>query len=166
MNSTGQVMFVLEDPLRYAGILANFLFGYLSVEQSVTYTNHLGYLGASTLGALPLVALLLVAVTDSGPANYPYAKVRYKIGSSALLIGTSALMASALYVSFTAVGSDTVAGCQGRYLLPLVVPFLALFFSTRIKNENSKSWYNLTVLLVCLAFAVVCAIQLSLGVYI
>ena len=166
VNSTGQVMFVLEDPLRYAGILANFLFGYLSVEQSVTYTNHLGYLGASTLGALPLVALLLVAVTDSGPANYPYAKVRYKIGSSALLIGTSALMASALYVSFTAVGSDTVAGCQGRYLLPLVVPFLALFFSTRIKNENSKSWYNLTVLLVCLAFAVVCAIQLSLGVYI
>ena len=87
------------------------------------------------------MALLLVAVTDSGPANYPYAKVRYKIGSSALLIGTSALMASALYVSFTAVGSDTVAGCQGRYLLPLVVPFLALFFQhqdqTRTRNPGT-----------------------------
>lgn len=165
VNSTGQVMFILEDPLRYAGILANFLSGYLSIEYSATYTNHLGYLGVSTLGVLPLVALLLVAVTDSGPLNYSYAKVRYKIGALSLLVGTAALMASALYVSFTAVGSETVAGCQGRYLLPLVVPFLALFFCSRINNENLRPRYNLAVLLVWLLLIAVCADQLSLGVY-
>lgn len=166
VNSTEQVMFVLEDPLRYAGILANFLSGYLSIESSATFTNHLGYLGASTLGALPLVALLLVAVSDSGPANYPYAKWRYRLGALALLIGTSALMASALYVSYTAVGSETVAGCQGRYLLPLIVPFLSLFFNSKMRNENSRALYSLVVLSVSMTFIVVCVSQLSLGVYV
>lgn len=166
VNSANQVMFVLEDPLRYMGILANFLFGYLSLEGSSAYTNLFAYLGTSTLGALPLVALLLVAVTDSGSANYPYAKWRYRFGALALLIGTSALMASALYVSFTAVGSETVAGCQGRYLLPLAVPFLSLFFNSKMRNENSRALYSLVVLSVSMAFIVVCVSQLSLGVYV
>lgn len=165
VNSAGQLSFVLADPLRYAGILTNFLSGYLSIAQSASYTNFFAYLGYSSLGGLPLVMLMLVAVTDSGPANYPYALWRYRLGALALLCGTSALIASALYVSFTVVGSDTVSGCQGRYLLPLLLPFLALFFNSRIKNENSRAQYNMVVLAISVAFVLVCVSQLNLPVY-
>lgn len=165
VSSAGQVSFVLADPLGYAGILANFLSGYLSVAQSASYTNTFAYLGASSLGGLPLVALIIIAVTDSGSANYPYASWRYRLAALALLCGTSALVASALYVSFTAVGSDTIAGVQGRYLLPLTVPFLALFFNSKMKNENAKGWYNSSVLAVTMTFVLVCVIELNLPVY-
>lgn len=166
VSSAGQMSFILSDPLRYVEILTNFLSGYLSVAQSASYTNFFAYLGVSSLGGLPLVALIIIAVTDSGSANYPYASWRYRLAALALLCGTSALVASALYVSFTAVGSSTIAGCQGRYLLPLIVPFLALFFNSRIKNENTRNWYNSTVLAVSMVFVLVCVFELNLSVYV
>ena len=96
----------------------------------------------SSWGSLPLVILILVAATDLNEHSFRYAKWRYRVAGSLLLVGTSALMASALYVSYTAVGSNTIEGCQGRYLLPLVIPFLALFFNSKIINENSRKGYT------------------------
>lgn len=166
VNSTEQLLFVMEDPLRYAGILTNFLASYLSIGYSPSYTSVFAYLGTSTIGSLPLVSLILVAVTDSGTENFPYALWRYRSAGLALLLGTSILMASAFYVSFTAVGLNTVAGCQGRYLLPLLLPFLALFFNSRIQNENSRKWYNFAVLLLSMTFIVVSVFELNVGVYV
>ena len=44
----------------------------------------------------------------------------------ALSFITLILVETSLYVSFTAVASPTVAGCQPRYILPLVFAFLVL----------------------------------------
>lgn len=165
VNSSQQISFILSNPLGYVEVLVNFLSGYLSIANSETYTNFFAYLGFSSLDSLPLVFLILIAITDSGVSNYPYALWRYRGAAFALLYGTSALMASALYVSYTAVGSNTVAGCQGRYLLPLLVPFLALFFNSKIRNENSRKWYNLLVLIVTVGFVFICVFELSMKVY-
>ena len=165
VNAAAQVRFIIEDPLRYAGILSAFLADYLSLHSSSSYTSLFAYLGTSSLGALPLVFLMLVAVTDSNKNNYSYALWRYRGAALVFLLGVSALVATALYISFTSVGSQTVAGCQGRYLLPVLLPFLALFFNSRVNNENSRFGYNLVALSVSTAFVVVCVMQLNLAVY-
>ena len=43
-----------------------------------------------------------------------------------LVLATCYLVALALYIAFTGVGSQTVAGVQARYLIPLIIPFACL----------------------------------------
>ena len=165
VNSTGQVAFILSDPLGYANILTGFLSDYLSIPSSLNYTSFFAYLGVSSWESLPLVILILIAVTDLNESSFSYAKWRYRIAGALLLVGTSALMASALYVSYTAVGSTTVEGCQGRYLLPLMIPFLAMFFNSKINNENSRRGYNFAVLAVSFTVLATTIFELCLRVY-
>lgn len=54
----------------------------------------------------------------------------YRLGMLILYAGVGAICATALYVSFTEVGSDTILGCQGRYLIPVLFP--TLYVLTRI----------------------------------
>lgn len=165
VNSTGQVSFVLSDPLGYLNILAGFLSEYLSIPNSSNYTSFFAYLGMSSWGSLPLVILILIAATDLNEHNFSYAKWRYRVAGAALLVGTSALMASALYVSYTAVGSSTIEGCQGRYLLPLVIPFLALFFNSKVVNENSRKGYNLVIFALSFVILSTTIFELCMRVY-
>ncbi|RDB83748.1 DUF2142 domain-containing protein [Eggerthella lenta] len=165
VNSAGQVAFVLSDPLGYLNVLTRFLSEYLSIPNASNYTSFFAYLGMSSWGSLPLVILILVAATDLNEHSFRYAKWRYRVAGSLLLVGTSALMASALYVSYTAVGSNTIEGCQGRYLLPLVIPFLALFFNSKIINENSRKGYNLVIFVVSFALLTTSIFELCMRVY-
>ena len=43
-----------------------------------------------------------------------------------LVLATCHLVALALYIAFTGVGSQTVAGVQARYLIPLIIPYACL----------------------------------------
>ncbi|MEG0324599.1 MAG: DUF2142 domain-containing protein, partial [Raoultibacter sp.] len=165
VNSTGQVAFVLSDPLGYLNILTRFLTEYLSIPSSSIYTSFFAYLGMSSWGSLPLVVLILVAATDLNEHNFCYSKWRYRIAGALLLVGTSALMASALYVSYTAVGSSTIEGCQGRYLLPLAVPFLALFFNSKIINKNARGGYHLAIFALSFVMLATSIFELCVSVY-
>ena len=52
------------------------------------------------------------------------------------------LVATALYISFTAVGADYIAGCQPRYLLPLLFPmayFIGVDGVTTKINKNAMA---------------------------
>lgn len=165
VDSTGQVAFVLSDPVGYSNILAGFLANYLSIPNSANYTSFFAYLGMSSWGSLPIIILAIIAVTDSNECNFSYAKWRYRVAALLLLVGTSALMASALYVSYTAVGSSTIEGCQGRYLIPLVLPFLALFFNSKMRNDNPRAGYNYTVLAVSFLVLASTTFELCMPVY-
>lgn len=58
------------------------------------------------------------------------------------LFVTIALAATSLYVSFTSVASNTDAGMQPRYILPILFPALLLLGSSRVQNRMNRSWYN------------------------
>ena len=51
------------------------------------------------------------------------------------------LATTALYISFTAVSSDTVAGMQGRYMLPTFYPALYALGITGVKHKINKKLF-------------------------
>ncbi len=137
VNSAGQISWILANPVDFVCVIGNYLVEYLSPSYSAEYTSHLAYMAVPTLGAVPLVALLCISLIDSNPCAFELAKLRYKVLGALLLVGTAFLVASALYVSFTSVGRETVAGCQGRYLLPLLIPALTLVANAKLDYKGS-----------------------------
>ena len=138
VDSMGQVRWILENPLSFVSIMGSFLKDYLSPSVSGGYTDSLAYLSPSLLGGVPLVVLIIASIVDSNEKAFLYSGARYKIAAFLLLLGTSFLMATALYISFTPVGLSTVNGCQLRYLLPLVIPFLMLALNLKVTFLGSR----------------------------
>ena len=63
-------------------------------------------------------------------------------------------VATALYLDFTAVGSNTILGCQNRYLIPVLFPtFYCLFYNKIEIKENIKLWiYRISILTLCIIY--------------
>ena len=62
----------------------------------------------------------------------------------------------AMYLGFTPVGSETIAGVQPRYLLPLTVLILLPIFDVRVANLCSERKYNLSVISIAALFTAFC----------
>ena len=54
-----------------------------------------------------------------------YSKIVY-IYDILMFFGTVVLIATSLYIAYTEVGSNTIAGCQSRYITPLIYPLFAV----------------------------------------
>ena len=66
---------------------------------------------------------------------------------SRIFLGEIALMASALYLTFSPVGSEYMAGCQPRYMLPLIYPLCAIITGRGINLRFiKKKYYNVAIL--------------------
>ena len=152
VDSTGQIRWILDNPSTFTYVIAAFLKDYLSPAASGAYTDFIAYLSQPSLNAFPLAALLIFFVVDNGKPTFSYAGFRYKIAAVLLMVGTSTLIAAALYVSFTPVGHNTVNGCQGRYLLPLIVPTLMLGLNMRSTYEGSRAALNGAALCAAISF--------------
>jgi uncharacterized membrane protein len=50
--------------------------------------------------------------------------------------------ATALYISFTPVGHNTILGCQWRYIIPTLFPFLYAVGSPRVRHTIDKRVIN------------------------
>lgn len=143
VNSGAQLLFILNDPIEYFSILTSFIFNtYLTFPASDMYSMSFAYLGCASdvlpaLKAVPAVALLIVAATDSNDLSILLARQRNKLWVIFVFFVTVALIATSLYVSYTPVGLDTVNGCQSRYLLPLLFPFLAFVFNFPVINKRA-----------------------------
>lgn len=126
VNSMEQIKFILSNPVEYAGICLSFLGQYLSLPDSQGYIIFYAYLGFCS--PLVWVAILLitafVTVTDKAPCDRAVNRWQSRVLVTVLSFITLVLVATSLYVSFTPVASPTVAGCQPRYILPLVFAFL------------------------------------------
>ena len=60
--------------------------------------------------------------------------------------GIVVLIWTALYLSFTPVAHDKIAGVQGRYYIPLLLLAAAILSPRHIKNETNPVRYNGLVL--------------------
>lgn len=144
VDSSAQLRFILQHPVKYLEILGKFIIGdYLSFQNALqSIFKTFGYIGDSSLQVISFVFLWIVAFTDKRTADLwkNYNKVRViVIMISGVII---CLMATALYISFTSVGNTTIVGCQPRYLIPLLFPFFALIGSNKIRNDMSLKVYN------------------------
>ena len=83
------------------------------------------------------VILVIVAFLDKKKAKNQRILVRISCIAASLL--AVAACATVMYIVFTPVGSEQIFGCQGRYILPAMIPFLVAIspdvFDNKIKPQ-------------------------------
>lgn len=137
ISSAGQIAFILSNPIRYCGILLSFIRQYISFENAGDYVSFMAYLGTGIGTYMVLILIAVLAFIDRGTdqIKMPLIRVTYFIGAFLCV----ALIATALYISYTPVGADTIEGCQQRYLLPLLFPTVYFIGVDGVKTTINKN---------------------------
>jgi uncharacterized membrane protein len=148
VDSAGQVDFVLSNPIKYAGILINFLIEYVAIGYSARYSGYFAYLGfaPSLVGTVSIIIMLFCAFADKSEHDRFKGSLINRLVIMVSAAATLAVVASALYVSFTPVGHYTVNGCQWRYIFPVLFPGLYAIGSVKISNKINERWLNFIIL--------------------
>lgn len=150
VNSTNQIIYIASNPLEFIKTLGLFMLSYLSVENTRGYIGFFAYLGftPTITWIISLTLLTVTAVTDGGILSSHKSAIKQLLFVDVIALISAALVCIALYISFTAVGSSTIEGCQPRYLIPLVFP--ALYFTglvfKRFKQTEPSAIYNIAIL--------------------
>lgn len=154
VSSTGQVAYVFTHPLEtlamgvvFALRMLNPLrlgFGITHADENLLH--YFPYLIPTyapfneLLAGVEYLLLILYSVIDGGPSDESFKDARYKVSSLVATGLAFTLIAGAMYVSFTAVGRNTIAGVQYRYLLPLLAPLALLLLNTRFRRAKRTDW--------------------------
>lgn len=166
VNSMGQVKYVLTHPFSYAKTLLVFLFGdFLTFNTSTEYTNFLAYLGTNSQGTLSMMLLTGAVLLDHRNEDAKILTLRNRVSVYVLSFISIVLVATALYVSFTGVGADTIMGCSPRYLIPVIFPIAYTFGSSRISVNGSRRNIKFLLLGISAYILLHTIYTLSIGLY-
>lgn len=127
VNATTQMDFVKEQPMEVLKILVTFLKGYLNpLIEGREYLINQAYFGYVNVHYFVVMAIILFGAIISRDKYGNEVKFPWwtKIGCLFVYMIIGAMAAFSMYITFTAVGADTVAGCQGRYIIPALFPVL------------------------------------------
>ena len=141
VNSAMQTMFILQNPFTYAGILLKNLAWYLNIYAH-NYVTFFAHLSSASLFPLGWALVGFTALTDRGEKDIHTYSIRYKALVAFVILSTVILIETAMYIGFTEVGKSEIAGLQGRYLLPVLFPFIYIVGSFKIKNDMNKAAYS------------------------
>lgn len=145
VNPHQQLKFILTEPFNYAKILLNFLKDYLSIKFMQRYITFLAYYGLGSGAGVFITILFITAVTDKSKLDSFKRGAISETYAVLLYFGLAALIATALYISFTPVREQTIHGCQARYLTPLLFPLFAFIGNPGLLKLSGKRWYNICV---------------------
>lgn len=148
VNSMGQFSFILSEPFHYAKILLNFLKTYLSIGQMNKYINSFSYLGEGVAEWVFIIMLMFATLTDKDENERFKGMNLLRIVNIILFFGLICLVATSMYISFTEVRNETIAGCQARYITPLLFPLLIFIANPGIKLKLKNKIYNTTSLVI------------------
>lgn len=138
VNSAKQLQYILSNPGEYAGTLTNFLKDYLSPNAILPYLACFAYLGQKGFGVLCGMMIVIMALFDNS-ASFKRVNVLAKTSVYVLSFVTACLAATAMYISFTPVASETINGCQIRYMFPVFFPLLLCLTEARMEpSEETK----------------------------
>lgn len=144
-DSAGQIAFILSHPFTYFGYFISALWNnfqqYLLNSPRLTWA----YLGSCSgiWATFSLMLLFFTFYTDNDAALSQRVSWQQRIGILLVAGITTGLMFTAMYVGFSAVGSSSFGGVQGRYMLP-ILPLLALLLSPNgVKNAMDKTGWHL-----------------------
>jgi uncharacterized membrane protein len=143
VNSSLQIQFILSQPFQYLKILLEFLNTYLSLNMANNYLVYYGYAGLGRLWISLLIVLVIIAVLDRSEELIAMMRIRIGVLVSCVLLVL--LIPTALYISFTPVGSNSINGVQWRYLLPLLLPVLYFFLPDGYGSNRKKESLFVTV---------------------
>ncbi len=151
INASEQMHFILSDPVAYTGILFNFLKGYLNPMNAGGFTTFFAYLGSFQGFQILLAIMAIVTLTDRSEYDKKTTNLT-RLSIVVAFFASVVLISTALYVSFTPVGSPIINGVQPRYLIPILFPFLFIFgyFRLGIPQKFRSLYY--TVIFGVMAF--------------
>lgn len=156
VNSTEQLINIIYHPFKYIIVLFRFLLSYFSINDVPKYTTNMSYYGIGSFGIVVIVIVLLIAFIDNPRKLEGLNTLTIIYRSEVVICGLLTVMAvaTALYLDFTAVGSNTILGCQNRYLIPVLFPtFYCLFYNKIEIKENIKLWiYRISILTLCIIY--------------
>lgn len=135
-STMGQIEYILHNPLAYTKTLLQEMFGML-----FGYTlGRVPYAGYAYLGTAPFWVNWLLILAGIFAALF--AGIKEKIGKAIgglthlMNFGVAAIVFTSMYISFTSVGNSQIMGVQGRYFVPLFLPFLSCFFGAGEGKEK------------------------------
>jgi uncharacterized membrane protein len=122
-----QLLFIIFNPLQYLGVLCETIVSQRNVllGGSTVYLAYMGDLGKSAEILCWLMLLFLAFFDNEEQSGLLVMRDRSLIFLMCLV--TLGISMTALYVTFTPVRNQIVLGFQGRYLIPLIFPFLFMF---------------------------------------
>lgn len=140
VNSTEQIKFILQHPFQYFVIWFNFIKYYIGVI-NCQYLVAFAYAGFGQCYGIVMAVILLVGILDRMDTLENRLMIKGITVFSLIMI--LALVPTALYISFTAVASPTIAGCQYRYIIPIIFPALMFSLSDNITNRINHKLFAL-----------------------
>jgi uncharacterized membrane protein len=155
---------ILLNPIHFMGAIINTLNFNLNLYLT-GFVGNLGWLDTPLPQVLIFIyvgILVLVALIDKDKLKI---SLKQKIISVGVFITIFILIFISLYISLTPLGSNMVAGVQGRYFIPVAPLLLILFYNNREKinikgKEMSLNPENLPLFII-----LVVLIYLSLSVF-
>lgn len=148
VNAGGQVRYILTHPVEYAMTLGRFLTGYLAPRAAKGFLTLMGVRETAPNFELLLLLLAYAACTDRRKEDNAILLRKPIVACAHVLLAmTVVLFSTALYVAFTAVGAKTIAGCQVRYLMPVIFPSLYLLGSAKSDFGMERGLYHGLILL-------------------
>lgn len=150
---TRQLNSVISHPVEYTELLMDSVITtapeYFLGRNSRTFFAYLGG-DKAVLYYLSLIVTLFVAFTEGAMEHHLPIARHLKIALACVVFCVIALIWTALYLDFTAVGLNKINGVQPRYYIPLMFPVVLLIENARIKSERiSEFRYNQLVLMSC-----------------
>lgn len=151
VSGEGQLSHILRDPLNYTRVLLTFLFG-TYFRPGVIMNNTIGllaYKGLFRTAAATVVLLLIVFVAERPKEELALKKTGgwVKVAAAVSFFCAVCMAASAMYIAFTPVGSDTIAGCQERYMMPVLLPMLLQIRPSRTWMPIPQKYFRIGVVL-------------------
>ena len=167
-NASAQFSLILHSPINYIKILCSFYLksGVTLFLGSGTLTA-LGYIGKimpdvnNTIYIITLIYLLYVTFTNG--LDKKIVPKSIKVVLFILIFGISLLIPTALYLSFTEVGSNTIQGVQARYYISLLLP-LMIIFNPYGKNNKKTHEYIPIFSFVLLMFTILYIQRITIGI--
>ena len=157
---TGQISYILANPIAYSILLLKSM-GTMFLNYVTAKTPFVGYayLGF-TNGFINWIFIILAFLSaiyssredklklidsDDNTAKKSAIGMKNVILNLIMCFGVSAIIWTSMYVSYTAVGADVIEGVQGRYFIPLFLPFFSCFFIKNRQKANAgkiSKWWN------------------------
>lgn len=149
-NSAGQINFITHHPFSYLAVILKTLI----IKTPRVIITMIGVLGwqDTRLDFLTYILypiLIVLSILSEDKTTFTLERWQIYLISADLIVSVF-LIFTTMYVMWSKVGSDIIYGLNGKYFLPLVLPFLLLFYN-RTKNtlnDNMK-------ILICIAIVLI-----------
>lgn len=142
-----QLSYILEHPMVYAKLLTNYLLQIFNPAR-IRIGTMLAYLGTGSGYNWITTILAIVTLTDKNESDQKAYSSLVRVYSVLHFIGVSAIITTALYLSFSPVGSDYMDGAQPRYYIPVIYPLCAVICGRglQIKKYIPEKIYETVIL--------------------